>query len=105
MESDLFLVFEKCISLVSIPDISNWDFCGPKSENIFYECVLLLNLPDIVNWNKEDEKENLDRLNNAKEFFLNFSTDIIIDPLTSDNLNNYEIIDEQLNYKLERFLK
>ena len=66
--------------------------------NVFYYKIYLILLIGI-------KKKNLDRLNNAKEFFLNFSTDIIIEPLTSDNLNNYEIIDEQLNYKLERFLK
>ena len=45
-------MFYKCSSLISLPDISNWNTKKSKNiYNMFYECSSLLKLPDLSNWN------------------------------------------------------
>ena len=41
-------IFEECISLLSLPDISKWNISNVTDmNNMFNECILLLSLPDI----------------------------------------------------------
>jgi len=51
------LMFAKCTSLISLPDISKWNTNNLKNVNpIFPDCTLSLNIPDISKWKnyKED---------------------------------------------------
>ena len=41
-------IFNGCISLISLPDISNWNIVNVKDLNsMFYNCNSLISLPDI----------------------------------------------------------
>ena len=45
-------LFSNCSSLLSLPDISNWDTSDVISmSKIFYNCKSLSILPDISKWN------------------------------------------------------
>ena len=49
-------LFYGCKSLLSIPDISNWNTSKVKDiskdiSNMFYGCSSLKSLPNISNWN------------------------------------------------------
>ena len=45
-------MFSNCISLVSLPDISNWDFTDVIDiSKMFSNCVSLTTFPNISNWN------------------------------------------------------
>ena len=50
--TDMSFMFNRCSSLLSLPDISKWN-----TENVtdmsfmFNKCISLLSLPDISNWN------------------------------------------------------
>ena len=45
-------MFLGCISLISLPDISNWDTQNIKNMNgLFSNCSSLQKLPDISKWN------------------------------------------------------
>ena len=44
-------MFFRCKSLISLPDISNWNTSNvTKMSYMFYECNSLTSLPDISNW-------------------------------------------------------
>ena len=46
------LLFYKCSSLKSLPDISKWKTKNVTDMNmLFYECSSLKELPDISKWN------------------------------------------------------
>ena len=43
-------MFYKCESLISLPDISNWNTMNVTNMvGLFYECSSLISLPDISN--------------------------------------------------------
>ena len=45
-------MFNECTSLLSVPDISNWNTLNViNMKNMFSECSSLLYLPNISNWN------------------------------------------------------
>ena len=45
-------IFYNCFSLISLPDISNWDTSNVTSMgSLFYNCNSLISLTDISNWN------------------------------------------------------
>ena len=40
-----------CNSLISLPDLSNWNISNVTDMNkLFYDCCSLISLPDISNW-------------------------------------------------------
>ena len=46
--------FYKCSSLISLPDLSNWNTINIiNMGDIFWECSSLSKLPDISKWNTE----------------------------------------------------
>ena len=48
-------IFSNCTSLISFPDISNWDTNDVIDMNkIFYNCRSLSSLPDISKWNTKN---------------------------------------------------
>ena len=57
-------MFQKCTSLIEIPDICYWDVINLKDiSNMFYGCTSLSEAPDISNWNTENI-ENMSNLFN-----------------------------------------
>ena len=45
-------IFSGCNSVISLPDISNWDLSNVKSMNgIYFQCESLISLPDLSKWN------------------------------------------------------
>ena len=45
-------MFEKCHSLISLPDISKWNISNIiDMRRIFENCNSLISLPDISKWN------------------------------------------------------
>ena len=45
-------MFFNCTSLLSLPDISNWNISKVSNMKfMFYKCISLISLPDISNWN------------------------------------------------------
>ena len=47
-------MFYECSSLLSLPDISNWNTNYVTNMSfMFYRCSCLSSLPDISNWNTE----------------------------------------------------
>ena len=52
---NLSYMFYKCSSLLSIPDISQWNTHKVKSiYSMLYECSSLISLPDISQWNTKN---------------------------------------------------
>ena len=52
-------MFNKCSSLISLPDISKWNTNNVTDMScLFYGCSSLTNLPDISKW-KIDNVTNL----------------------------------------------
>ena len=50
--TNMSFIFNKCYSLNTLPDISNWDTSNIINMNsIFAECESLISLPDISKWN------------------------------------------------------
>ena len=48
-------MFSKCSSLLSLPDISNWNTNNVTNmSRMFYRCSSLSSLPDISKWNTND---------------------------------------------------
>ena len=55
-------MFNECSSLISLPDISNWNISEVKNMSfIFNECNSLISFPNILKWNVLHirEKRNL----------------------------------------------
>ena len=49
--TDMSYLFDKCESLISVPNISEWDTSNiTNMSNIFSYCKLLKSLPDISKW-------------------------------------------------------
>ena len=45
-------MFQECNSLISLPDISQWDISNVSNISLmFQECYSLISLPDISKWN------------------------------------------------------
>ena len=54
---DMRGMFSGCNSLISIPDISNWNTSNVKyMSDMFYKCSSLISLPDISKWNISNVK-------------------------------------------------
>ena len=50
--TNISFLFEGCKSLISVPDISDWDTSNITDMSyIFSNCVSLISLPDISKWN------------------------------------------------------
>ena len=48
-------LFANCTSLISLPDIDEWDMTNVKIlRSIFFNCSSLTNLPDISKWNTKN---------------------------------------------------
>ena len=46
--TDMSYMFDRCSSLISLPDISNWNTHNVYNmSNMFYKCSSLISLPDI----------------------------------------------------------
>ena len=59
----LSYMFYGCSSLISLPDISNWNISNVKNiSNMFNGCNSLISLPDISKWNIENVNDMLDVL-------------------------------------------
>ena len=43
-------MFDRCSSLISLPDISKWNTDQKRIGDIFNECISLSYLPDLKNW-------------------------------------------------------
>ena len=55
--TNLSFMFNECISLIELPDISKLDTSDINTmENMFSECSSLLSLPDISKWNTNNVK-------------------------------------------------
>ena len=53
--TNMFGLFYECNSLISIPDISKWNMKKVTNMNyLFYGCNKLTSIPDITNWNVEN---------------------------------------------------
>ena len=51
-------MFYECKSLISIPDISNWNTSKVDNmNNMFYGCRALISLPDISKWNTSNVRQ------------------------------------------------
>jgi len=56
--TNMSYMFDKCSSLISLPDISNWNTNNVKNMSyMFYECSSLISLPDISNWKTNNVKD------------------------------------------------
>ena len=52
--------FEKCNSLILLPDISKWNTTNVQTMNkMFIKCNSLISLPDISKWNTNIDKDIL----------------------------------------------
>ena len=112
--------FENCISLITIPNISNWDISNhTKINRMFYNCSSLISLPDISNWkcskdikidkifNYSDSINDLSGLNtnsnnNALSFKINSESNNNSEKILSDKIEinsniyyNFDYFDEQ----------
>ena len=55
---DMSYMFRECSSLVSLPDISKWDTNNVTNMSyMFYKCSSLVSLPDISKWNTNNVKD------------------------------------------------
>ena len=55
-------MFYECNSLISLPDISNWNTSNVKNmSNMFYGCNSLISLPNISKWNTSNA-ENISNM-------------------------------------------
>ena len=55
---DMSWMFSHCSSLISLPDISNWNTNEVENmKGIFSDCPSLISLPDISNWNTSNVKD------------------------------------------------
>ena len=51
-------MFLRCNSLISLPDLSNWNISKVKSlSGLFFDCSSLISLPDISKWNTSNVKD------------------------------------------------
>ena len=74
-------MFYGCSSLVSLPDISNWNTKEVTDmSKIFYGCSLLESLPDISKW-------NIDNVRNINSLFWECSSLISLPDLSKWNTN------------------
>ena len=57
-------LFEGCLSLISIPDISNWDITNVADiSDIFSKCYSLISMPNISKWKFSNNDNNRDLFN------------------------------------------
>ena len=50
--TDISEMFYNCESLITLPDISNWNTNNVTNvSSMFFDCKSLISLPDISNWN------------------------------------------------------
>ena len=74
-------MFYECSSLISLPDISNWNTMNvTKMNHLFYGCNSLKSLPDISNW-------NTNKVTNMKSMFSNCSALISLPDISNWNTN------------------
>ena len=53
--TNLSEIFYNCISLISLPDISNWNTENVEEmEYMFFNCIKLISLPDISKWKTDN---------------------------------------------------
>ena len=63
--TEMNYMFYGCYSLISLPDISKWNISkNIKIKNMFYECNSLISLPDISKWNINNDNNNINELFN-----------------------------------------
>ena len=56
--SDASFMFSQCNSLISLPDILNWNTINVTNmSNMFQECFSLCSLPDISSWNTSNVRD------------------------------------------------
>ena len=61
--TNMFAMFAECSSLISLPDICNFDMSKVTNiKRIFYKCSSLTYLPDISKWNTQN-------INNMRSIF------------------------------------
>jgi surface protein len=62
-------MFRDCKSLLSLPDISQWNTNNVTDMiAMFYECTSLSSLPDISKWNTNNVTAMIDMLNGCPNF-------------------------------------
>ena len=105
-------IFSNCSTLISLPDISEWDTSYVKDMNkIFYNCRCLSSLPNISKWNTSNTVDmnrmfyncaslsllpdlsqwNTNNVNNMEDIFYNCSSLVSLPNVYkwNDNNNNY----------------
>ena len=106
------ILFAKCSSLISLPNISKWNTNNLKQlSSLFSDKNLLLSFPDLTKWNNYDE----DKINSAPDYKLinelnNYERDdISIDDLSLEEkdkidilYNDYEFLSKKI---FDKFLK
>ena len=74
-------IFANCISLTSLPDISNWNINNViKMNEIFYNCSSLISLPDLSKWNTY-------KVDNMRKIFYNCSSISSLPDMSNWNKN------------------
>ena len=103
-------MFEGCISLISLPDISNWNTKNIINMNgLFFNCSSLKSLPDISKWNINNVNdiscmfrscsslESLPDISKWKIFNSNVKNDYL---LYLSSINSFDEDDIQNNFKI-----
>ena len=89
-------LFDRCSSLISLPDISKWNVSNViDMENMFSNCSSLKSLPDITKWNPL-------KLKNMSNMFYGCSSIKTLPDLSK--LNNDNLLKTKKN-KREKFMK
>ena len=90
--TDMSYMFDKCSTLSSIPDISQWNTSNVSNMSfMFNECISLLSIPDISNWNTSNVNSMSYMFNNCK--LLSSLPDI-----SNWNTSNVNNMDYMFNY-------
>ena len=94
-------LFNNCISLTKMPNISNWETYSLKNINkIFYNCSSLLFLPDISNWNISKMISHNDEKN---DFYSSITSSFQISSsnnnLSFNSVSNNNILENHFSYE------
>ena len=89
-------MFYNCSSLISLPDISNWNTNYVIDISmIFSKCISLSSFPDISKW-------NTDYLIGMKSLFSDSISLLLLPDISKFNNYNENDINETLDYQIKR---
>ena len=100
--TNLSYMFNRCSSLLSLPDISKWSTNKViNMSDMFNGCKSLTSLPDISKWNTDSSNEKLKLFNNNKAIKNNNKNkkEDLGNEINNTNFNIFYLIDTTLSMK------